>query len=79
MLIAILIVITNQFSIGEYHLKTIVINPKKRVHYGPMNPEESREVFIRQALVAGEFHCQAPFFRHNRQLLAELEELPRDF
>ncbi|MFA7400820.1 MAG: DUF3418 domain-containing protein, partial [Sideroxydans sp.] len=34
----------------------LLINPKKRVHYGPMNPEESREVFIRQALVNGEFN-----------------------
>ena len=47
----------------------------RRVHYGPLDPALARELFIRQALVAGEFHCNAPFFRHNRQLLAELEEL----
>jgi len=44
----------------------LVINPKKRVHYGPMNPEESREIFIREALVNGEFNTQAPFFAHNQ-------------
>ena len=47
----------------------------RRVHYGPLDPALAREIFIRQALVEGEFHCNAPFFRHNRQLLAELEEL----
>ncbi|MDH4286358.1 MAG: ATP-dependent RNA helicase HrpA, partial [Gallionella sp.] len=53
----------------------LVINPKKRVHYGPMNPAESREVFIRQALVEGEFNTQAPFFAHNRKLIADIEAL----
>lgn len=47
----------------------------RRVNYGPLDPDLARDLFIRQALVAGEFHCKAPFFQHNRQLLAELEEL----
>ena len=51
----------------------IIMN--RRVNYGPLDPALAREIFIRQALVAGEFHCNAPFFRHNRQLLSELEEL----
>ncbi len=53
----------------------LVINPKKRVHYGPMNPEESREVFIRQALVDGEFETRAPFFAHNQKLIRDIEAL----
>src|SRR5574340_1715131 len=53
----------------------LVINPKKRVHYGPMNPEESREVFIRQALVGGEFNTQAPFFAYNQKLIRDIEAL----
>jgi ATP-dependent helicase HrpA len=53
----------------------LVINPKKRVHYGPMNVAESREVFIRQALVEGEFNTQAPFFAHNQKLIADIEAL----
>jgi ATP-dependent helicase HrpA len=47
----------------------------RRVNYGPLDPALARDIFIRQALVAGEFHCGAPFFQHNRQLLAELAEL----
>jgi len=47
-------------------LHGLLLNAKKRVHYGPMNVAESREVFIRQALVGGEFDTRAPFFAHNR-------------
>jgi ATP-dependent helicase HrpA len=32
----------------------IVVDPKKRVNFGPMIPAEAREIFIRQALVGGE-------------------------
>ncbi len=53
----------------------LIINPKKRVHYGPMNVAESRAVFIRQALVAGEFNTLAPFFTHNQKLIQDIEAL----
>ncbi len=53
----------------------LIINPKKRVHYGPMNVAESRAVFIRQALVAGEFNTLAPFFAHNQKLIHDIEAL----
>jgi len=53
----------------------LIINPKKRVHYGPMNVAESRAVFIRQALVTGEFNTQAPFFAHNQKLIHDIEAL----
>ncbi|MDQ2696427.1 MAG: ATP-dependent RNA helicase HrpA, partial [Pseudomonadota bacterium] len=47
----------------------------RRVNYGPVNPAEAREIFIRRALVEGDFHCSAAFFRHNRALLEEIGEL----
>ncbi|KAF0206615.1 MAG: ATP-dependent helicase [Gallionellaceae bacterium] len=56
-------------------LHGLLINPKKRVHYGPMNPAESREIFIREALVTGEFNTQAAFFAHNQKLIADIEAL----
>ncbi|HEX5338077.1 MAG TPA: ATP-dependent RNA helicase HrpA [Gallionella sp.] len=56
-------------------LHGLLLNAKKRVHYGPMNVPESREVFIRQALVGGEFDTRAPFFAHNRKLIADIEAL----
>ncbi|PIE82871.1 MAG: ATP-dependent RNA helicase HrpA [Candidatus Contendobacter odensis] len=47
----------------------------RRVNYGRLDPVVARELFIRYALVEGEFQCGAAFFRHNRQLLVELAEL----
>ena len=47
----------------------------RRVHYGPMDPEYAREVFIRQALVEGGFETRAPFFAHNQKLIHEIERL----
>lgn len=53
----------------------LTIIPKRRVHYGPINPAESREIFIREALANGEFDTRAPFFMANERLIAEVEEL----
>ncbi|MGM0520881.1 MAG: ATP-dependent RNA helicase HrpA [Pseudomonadota bacterium] len=47
----------------------------RRVHYGPIAPEESRELFIRRALVEGEFRTQGEFFAHNRALIDEVTDL----
>ena len=47
----------------------------RRIHYGPLEPELAREIFIRSALVEGEFETRAPFFAHNRKLLHEIERL----
>ncbi|MDR3352607.1 MAG: ATP-dependent RNA helicase HrpA [Zoogloeaceae bacterium] len=60
-------------------LHGIVINPKRRIHYGPLFPAESREIFIRQALVGGEVeesHARRwPFWQHNQKLIREIEAL----
>jgi ATP-dependent helicase HrpA len=53
----------------------LTIIPKRRVHYGPINPKESREIFIREALGNGEFDTRAAFFVANERLIAEVEEL----
>jgi len=53
----------------------LTVIPKRRVHYGPINLQESREIFIREALANMEFDTRAPFFEANRKLIAEIEEL----
>lgn len=53
----------------------LTIVPKRRVHYGSINPVESREIFIREALANMEFDTRAPFFTANKQLIAEIEAL----
>jgi len=40
-----------------------------------MDPVESRRIFIRQALVEGDYDTRAPFFLHNRRLVREIEQL----
>ncbi|WP_328731714.1 ATP-dependent RNA helicase HrpA [Vreelandella azerica] len=47
----------------------------RRVHYGPIAPQESRELFIRRALVEGEFQTRGEFFAHNRALIDEVTDL----
>ncbi len=47
----------------------------RRIHYGPLDPAAAREIFIRAALVEGEFETRAPFFAHNRRLVADIERL----
>ncbi|WP_125026399.1 ATP-dependent RNA helicase HrpA [Ralstonia solanacearum] len=48
---------------------------QRRVHFGPMQPKEARELFIRRALVDGEFETRLPFFAHNQRLVREIENL----
>ncbi|MFH5229808.1 ATP-dependent RNA helicase HrpA [Antrihabitans spumae] len=47
----------------------------RAVNYGPIDPETSRELFIRHALVEGEWTTNHPFFARNRALLDDVEEL----
>lgn len=53
----------------------LTLTPRRRVHYGRIDPKAAREIFIRSALVAGEYDSRAPFFLHNRKLLEEIREL----
>ncbi len=47
----------------------------RRVHYGPIDPAMSRELFIRQALVEGQIEGSFPFLDHNRKLVLSIERL----
>ena len=47
----------------------------RRVNYGRIDPEASRELFIRHALVQGEWETHHEFFHSNRQLLEEVADL----
>ncbi|MET3107222.1 ATP-dependent helicase HrpA [Oxalobacteraceae bacterium GrIS 2.11] len=66
----------NQVSAFERAtLYGLVVYSQRRIQFGLTHPEEAREIFIRDALVAGEFETRAPFFAHNQQLLREIENL----
>jgi ATP-dependent helicase HrpA len=47
----------------------------RRVPYARCDPVAARAIFIRSALVEGELDTRAPFFAHNRRLVAEIERL----
>ncbi|GIA85313.1 ATP-dependent RNA helicase HrpA [Vibrio cholerae] len=53
----------------------IPIVPKRLVNYVTIDPVLSREIFIRSALVEGDWETKHAFFKQNRALLAEVEEL----
>ncbi|EOW9208530.1 TPA: ATP-dependent RNA helicase HrpA [Vibrio cholerae] len=53
----------------------IPIVPKRLVNYGTIDPVLSREIFIRSALIEGDWETKHAFFKQNRALLAEVEEL----
>ncbi|MCZ4554067.1 ATP-dependent helicase HrpA [Rhodococcus sp. PvR044] len=48
---------------------------KRAVTYSSIDPETSRELFIRHALVQGEWQTQHKFFHQNRALLEDVEEM----
>jgi ATP-dependent helicase HrpA len=53
----------------------LVVYSQRRIQYGLYHPVEAREIFIREALVEGEFETRAPFFAHNQKLVREIENL----
>ncbi|QTR48442.1 ATP-dependent RNA helicase HrpA [Thiothrix litoralis] len=53
----------------------ITITPRRKVNYGRIDPEVCREIFIRHALVYGEYRTPAPFFQYNAELIADIETL----
>ena len=59
----------------QVSLYGLVINPRRRVHYGAINAREARVIFIRDALVAGEYDTHGAFLKCNRALVTEIEEL----
>jgi ATP-dependent helicase HrpA len=56
-------------------LHGIPIVAGRRVDYGRIDPEGSRELFIRHALVEGDWDTRHRFFHANRELLEDVEEL----
>lgn len=53
----------------------VPIIPSRRINYGRVDPELCRELFIRHALVEGDWQTHHKFFHRNRALLHEVEEL----
>ena len=53
----------------------LTITPKRRINYGPIDPERARSIFIYEALVAREFDSNAPFFTHNGKVEEDAKKM----
>ncbi|MFJ7967875.1 ATP-dependent RNA helicase HrpA [Streptomyces sp. NPDC096324] len=68
----------DQAAVMAYEKVTLYGVPlvaQRKVNYGRIDPEASRELFIRNALVEGDWRTHHKFFSDNRKLLTEVEEL----
>jgi ATP-dependent helicase HrpA len=65
-------------SVLAYETVTLLGVPivaRRRVGYGTVNPTEAREIFLRSALVEGQWRTRHAFFAANQALRAEVEAL----
>ncbi|WP_431263024.1 ATP-dependent RNA helicase HrpA [Roseateles chitinivorans] len=53
----------------------IVLYNNKRVNFGRVDAVAAREIFIREALVNGDWETRLPFLAHNQKQIAKVEEL----
>ncbi|HEX5534582.1 MAG TPA: ATP-dependent RNA helicase HrpA [Actinomycetales bacterium] len=62
-------------AVEKVTLYGVPIIAGRKVSYAKVDPELSRELFIRHALVEGDWKTQHQFFHHNQELLEDIEEL----
>jgi ATP-dependent helicase HrpA len=49
----------------------------RRVPLSPIDPAAAREMMIEHGLVEGRWRCDLPFYRHNLEMIADMDELVR--
>ncbi|MCS6899647.1 MAG: ATP-dependent RNA helicase HrpA [Myxococcales bacterium] len=47
----------------------------RKVHFGPIDPTASRKIFLRHALVMGEYKSNAPFLEHNLKIIEQAQAM----
>ncbi|MEI7786261.1 MAG: DUF3418 domain-containing protein, partial [Betaproteobacteria bacterium] len=53
----------------------LVIYNNRRANFGLIDPQGAREIFIREALVAGHWETKLPFLSANQKLVVQVQEL----
>jgi ATP-dependent helicase HrpA len=53
----------------------LLVYQQRRVNFGPIDPAAARRLFIREALVQGQFETRAAFMVHNVKLIQDIREL----
>lgn len=59
----------------RHSLYGLVIADSQKVSYKSIDPEISREIFVREALAGWKYRHKAAFFKHNKALAEQLAEL----
>ncbi|QLB16141.1 ATP-dependent RNA helicase HrpA [Mannheimia varigena] len=59
-------------KVSLYGLPIVMSRP---INYGSIDPETCREIFIRSAMVEGDWHNNYKFFQENNRLIKEVEDL----
>ncbi|MFK8066990.1 MAG: ATP-dependent RNA helicase HrpA [Gammaproteobacteria bacterium] len=62
-------------AIEKVVLYGLILSADRKVNFAPIDPAESRRLFIQGALVNGETHSRLDFFKHNKNLLVEIEAM----
>ncbi|GAA1359349.1 ATP-dependent RNA helicase HrpA [Streptomyces beijiangensis] len=68
----------DQAAVMAYEKVTLYGVPivaQRKINFGRIDPETARDLFIRNALVEGDWRTHHKFFADNRKLLTEVEEL----
>lgn len=53
----------------------LTIVPRRRVWFGPINPQEARQIFVRDGLALHELDSKAAFLKANREVLENIQGL----
>lgn len=53
----------------------LVIYSGRRVNFSRVDLKQAREIFIREALVQGEWESRWPFLAHNRKVMSQVQDL----
>jgi ATP-dependent helicase HrpA len=63
------------YAFERLTLYGLVVVSRRRIAYGPIDPQAAREIFIREGLVHAHLATPGAFLRHNRELRVEVEDL----
>ncbi|HSZ56213.1 MAG TPA: DUF3418 domain-containing protein [Tepidisphaeraceae bacterium] len=56
-------------------LHGLTLVARRKVHYGPIDPKLSREIFIHHALVLGDYDTRDAYFTHNAELVRQVQAM----
>jgi ATP-dependent helicase HrpA len=62
-------------ALEQVTLFGLTIVPERRISFGRIDPEAAAQIFVREALVAGEVKRPLPFLAHNRALIDRISSL----